>query len=265
MPVIIDNFEEQDDRAIKDTARILRIEARHEKPIEKHLGEVSVYAFAVYTALGILPTNYDLFETRLTPILRDLYDDVDNVFGKNLRKQIKNVPSEASSIVDQKINEKKSEFSLDRSKLIHDNTKKELQSIIDELERQSEEEALEELREEDPDAFYEALSLLAEGRNGTRAALISTVEVGTIESIIGDTEMSELAVLGLISLAKLRKIWNSIIDGRTRPAHRKAHRQKVPVNKPFIVGGEELRYPRDHRGSAKNIINCRCSYFLTMA
>lgn len=33
----------------------------------------------------------------------------------------------------------------------------------------------------------------------------------------------------------------------------------VPIDKPFIVSGEELMYPGDPSGSAGNIINCRCA------
>lgn len=56
----------------------------------------------------------------------------------------------------------------------------------------------------------------------------------------------------------LEKEWASRRDGRERPAHHDADGQRVPMNRPFIVGGEELRYPRDPAGSAGNIINCRC-------
>jgi hypothetical protein len=33
----------------------------------------------------------------------------------------------------------------------------------------------------------------------------------------------------------------------------------IPVDEPFIVEGEELMYPRDPAGSAKNTINCGCT------
>jgi hypothetical protein len=31
------------------------------------------------------------------------------------------------------------------------------------------------------------------------------------------------------------------------------------MDKNFLVGGEELAYPGDSRGSAANVINCRCT------
>jgi hypothetical protein len=43
------------------------------------------------------------------------------------------------------------------------------------------------------------------------------------------------------------RIEHDLIDGQVRP-----------VKEPFQVGAEQLRYPRDPRGSAKNTINCGC-------
>ena len=58
---------------------------------------------------------------------------------------------------------------------------------------------------------------------------------------------------------KLMKTWISAKHpGRTRPAHWEADGQTVPYDKPFIVGGEELDFPGDPKGSAANTINCLC-------
>lgn len=57
----------------------------------------------------------------------------------------------------------------------------------------------------------------------------------------------------------LQKEWLSVLlPGRTRPHHWAAHGQRVPVNEPFIVMGEEMMYPLDPAGSAANIVNCMC-------
>ena len=54
------------------------------------------------------------------------------------------------------------------------------------------------------------------------------------------------------------KRWIATLDERTtRPDHLAAHRQVVPFESKFIVGGELLDAP-GVGGSAKNTINCRC-------
>lgn len=64
----------------------------------------------------------------------------------------------------------------------------------------------------------------------------------------------------------LRHYWQAADDLRTREEHLKAGEKydpkwggkPIPVDQPFIVGGEELMYPGDPAGSAWNTINCRC-------
>lgn len=60
------------------------------------------------------------------------------------------------------------------------------------------------------------------------------------------------------------KRWISALDDTTRDAHAEVDGQEVGVNEPFIVSGEELMYPGDPRGSAGNVINCRCSHIIVI-
>ncbi|BAQ92556.1 hypothetical protein [uncultured Mediterranean phage uvMED] len=57
----------------------------------------------------------------------------------------------------------------------------------------------------------------------------------------------------------LQKEWMTALDGRERPAHRAADGQIVDFKGRFKVGGELLFNPGDPAGSAKNVVNCRCS------
>ena len=41
--------------------------------------------------------------------------------------------------------------------------------------------------------------------------------------------------------------------------HVSAHGEEVPSDGLFVMTGEELEYPGDGRGSAGNIVNCRCT------
>ena len=57
----------------------------------------------------------------------------------------------------------------------------------------------------------------------------------------------------------LKKEWLASIDGREREEHAGADGQSVDLEDSFIVGGESLDYPGDPRGSAGNVIQCRCT------
>lgn len=55
------------------------------------------------------------------------------------------------------------------------------------------------------------------------------------------------------------KEWVSSSGSRTRDDHADADGQTRQLNEPFVVGGEELMFPGDPRGSAEQVINCRCA------
>lgn len=64
----------------------------------------------------------------------------------------------------------------------------------------------------------------------------------------------------------LLKGWAAVGDMRTRYDHLQAHREygrnPIPVNEPFIVGGEALMFPGDPTASAQQTVNCRCRQFV---
>lgn len=68
----------------------------------------------------------------------------------------------------------------------------------------------------------------------------------------------------------LEKTWISVQDNRTRRPphsiydHLDMNGQKVSEYGNFFVGGEELEYPGDPKGSAGNNINCRCKVVFTV-
>jgi len=45
----------------------------------------------------------------------------------------------------------------------------------------------------------------------------------------------------------------------TRQDHLDADGQTVPIDEPFIVGGEELMFPGDYAGSFTQTHRCECS------
>ncbi|WP_085983239.1 phage minor head protein [Methylosinus sp. LW4] len=90
------------------------------------------------------------------------------------------------------------------------------------------------------------------GKIGQKRALgIARTETHTA------TQVGSEAAAQATGLA-LDKEWGATEDARTRPAHAEADGQTVDKDADFVVGGEHLRFPGDPRGSAGNIINCRC-------
>jgi uncharacterized protein with gpF-like domain len=58
---------------------------------------------------------------------------------------------------------------------------------------------------------------------------------------------------------KMFKEWMATMDGGARPAHAEANGQVVKYDDTFVVWGEDMEYPGDPAGSAKNTYNCRCT------
>ena len=57
----------------------------------------------------------------------------------------------------------------------------------------------------------------------------------------------------------MQKTWIPTGDARTRDAHEAMFLYPpVPSEQDFLVGGEDLAFPGDPRGSARNVVNCRC-------
>jgi HK97 family phage portal protein len=65
-----------------------------------------------------------------------------------------------------------------------------------------------------------------------------------------------------------RKGWQASNLEGVRPEHLQAEAdymdEGIPLDEPFIVGGEELMHPGDPSGSAGNVINCRCFMFAVL-
>jgi SPP1 gp7 family putative phage head morphogenesis protein len=92
--------------------------------------------------------------------------------------------------------------------------------------------------------------------------------LGKIHSIkraknIAWTETHTTANKGSLEMAREVKMkfkeWLSAKDERTRHDHRLANGQRVEIDEPFIVMGENLQFPGDPDGSPENVIRCRCT------
>ena len=67
----------------------------------------------------------------------------------------------------------------------------------------------------------------------------------------------EQSALTVFPGENLIKEWSTSLDGREREWHAAANGQKVKLQDSFIVGGETMMRPGE--GSARNVVNCRCS------
>lgn len=79
------------------------------------------------------------------------------------------------------------------------------------------------------------------------------------ESVNAANYATNQSATDIFGKENLQKEWIATFDSRTRIDHIEANGQVVDMDKNFLVGGEELSYPGDSRGSAANVINCRCT------
>jgi uncharacterized protein with gpF-like domain len=89
----------------------------------------------------------------------------------------------------------------------------------------------------------------------TRAMLIARTEVTGALNAGHQASREHLADKGLIK----GKRWLAILDGDTRPSHRQASGQEVPVKGEFVIDGERCQHPGDNSLSVGNRARCRCT------
>lgn len=79
-----------------------------------------------------------------------------------------------------------------------------------------------------------------------RTELIGAVNAASLAQVQGATNLPY-------------KVWIATGDNRTRPTHRAADSQVVPIDSTFVVGGARLEYPGDSSGPGEEVILCRCT------
>jgi hypothetical protein len=97
------------------------------------------------------------------------------------------------------------------------------------------------------------LSTTASERWPNRAVVVARTEaIGALNA--GRTEAFK--VVAEETGDELEMFWLATSDSRTRPTHRAAEGQRVPVGGRFIVGGHELAFPGDPTGPPQEVIQC---------
>lgn len=103
------------------------------------------------------------------------------------------------------------------------------------------------------------LDATATGRWSNRATVIARTEaIGALNGGRADGQ----EVIASRRPGPWEKMWLATLDDRTRPTHRAADRQRVPVNGLFSVGSAMLRHPGDPAGPPDEVIQCRCTQLL---
>lgn len=88
----------------------------------------------------------------------------------------------------------------------------------------------------------------------TRATVIATTEIQRVASMAQDARYKDAAE----RIPGLKKKWVATPGSRTRPSHREANGQVVPIHEPFTVGGHQAQFPLDPNLPARESIRCRC-------
>lgn len=144
------------------------------------------------------------------------------------------------------IEEFTSQFTLQKSKLASDTAFNELRNVV-------------------ANGVNNGLGQAQISKNIRQLKTLSTFRANTIAR----TETHQAATFAQEKVAEraaleygieMMKQWIPTKDKRTRDIHRgMSSHSAIPINQHFIVGGEKMMRPGDPNGSARNVINCRCT------
>jgi hypothetical protein len=192
-------------------------------------------------------------ESDLINLYKELYQEVGNKFAKwyaqNFDKYItKNIDVEYEDIWNEKFAYIGSQVAGARVVSISGNRKKEFVKVLKRYMADPEFQSMNEVQ------AGRILRKKFKGMSVNNAKRIVRTESTNAANYA--TNQSATDVFGK---ENLKKEWIATLDERVRIDHAEANGQVVDMDKNFLVGGEELAYPGDSRGSAANVINCRCT------
>ena len=105
--------------------------------------------------------------------------------------------------------------------------------------------------------------------NARTPGRVETISITETQTMAEDTKLTEaqtiansgVFIAGVSAVLVMRKIWNTILDERTRSSHVLADNQERNMVQPFLVQGQRLKVPGDTSLGATldNVINCRCA------
>jgi len=230
-------------------------EAKQDKKWAKYLvNESNVIIEEFLRANKQIPSlQFKFKESDLTKLYVELYQEVGNKFAKwyaqNFDKYItKNIDVEYEDIWNEKFAYIGSQVAGARVVSVSGNRKKEFVRVLSRYMA-------------DPD--FQSMNEVQAGRilrkKFKSMSVNNAKRIVRTESTNAANYATNQSATDVFGKENLQKEWIATLDERVRIDHAEANGQVVDMDKNFLVGGEELAYPGDSRGSAANVINCRCT------
>jgi len=231
----------------EQTILLERIERRFIKPYFKEIKRTTNKMAESFTNNPNDLEFTDIMEShelRIGKIFDKNWNVAAKIFSKRMRKQlITKEKKDLQDDFDDKMDEFTKEYSSQKITYVTQTTKNEVKKIV--------EAGL--LAGEGVEEIAKRIRGNSIRYSRYRAHMIARTETHSSANY-GNQVAAELTGL------KLVKSWISARQERTRLWHRNADRanRNIPMDEPFTVHGEKLDYCGDPKGSANNIINCRC-------
>lgn len=268
---IVTSLSEMQRTTATRTATLMRLEVPFARDLRSYFRQISKDFKTVYSATGS-PINVSRFNDELQAILKKHYRKVAKAFRSDLTGQVDKKfdvvmhtkQEEADQIVDLAIAEYIDGNSVQEASIINETTQNDLNAETAGVITAA---ALDGVSLSNTEIANEA-ALDFNSKIPGRSSTISMTEAGNMQSATDFIEKEVLILAGVtvggvaFNQQNYERIWDTILDSKTRQAHVAADSQRVGLNQNFQVGGESLRFPRDYRqGSAANTINCRCQAY----
>lgn len=258
---------DQERQAARDLALKMKLEVPFARDMRGFFRDIRRDFEAIYIAAGtnIMARDY---RPDLVAILRKHYRKVARSFGSQFRRQIdkafqidftkQNEGEQTDEAIRQLINRRANQ----QADLILRTTQSEYDAAL--AAGVGAALVAGTLRDRAGTARAVTSSLVA--RQTARADAIATTEVNAVAERSKQIEvrviMDSGATVGTLPLQNnMVKIWNTVLDERTRINHVLADGQIKELSDPFNVGGQFLMHPGDGSlgATADNLIHCRCS------
>jgi hypothetical protein len=98
-----------------------------------------------------------------------------------------------------------------------------------------------------------------------RAETIARTEAGAVVEAARYEALGQMSQQLGVKQSEIIRTWRTVIDNRTRDSHHKMNGQQRKGKKPFTLpSGRSIRYPRDRKAPAGEIINCRCTVLTSL-